>query len=89
VLDPIETAYALKRLTSLRRSVAEILPTEEVREIAESMLDKYPLRAADGFQLAAALVHCSRQPRDRWFVCFDRRLREAAELAGFTVLPSV
>jgi len=64
-----------------------VLPTEELRETTESMLDKFPLRAADAFQLAAAMIYCSGQPRERWFVCFDRRLREAADVAGFTVLP--
>ena len=82
-----EVAEALKRLVRLRLSVAEILPTEEVRQTAESMLDKYALRAADAFQLAAAIVDCRGNPRDRWFVCFDRRLRAAADIAGFTVLP--
>ncbi len=51
------------------------------------MLDKYALRAAEAFQLGAAMVYCRAQPRGRWFVCFDRRLRTAADVAGFTVLP--
>jgi uncharacterized protein len=82
-----ELAEALKRLATLRSSIAEILPTEEVRQTAESMLDKYALRAADAFQLAAAIVDSRGQPRDRWFVCYDRKLRTAADVAGFTVLP--
>jgi uncharacterized protein len=82
-----EVAEALKRLARLRLSVAEILPTEEVRQTAESMLDKYALRAADAFQLAAAIVDCRGQPRDRWFICFDQELRAAADVAGFSVLP--
>lgn len=87
-LDEREVAEALKRLSTLRRSIAEILPTEEVRQIAESMLEKYVVRAGDAFQLAAAIVYCRGQPRDRWFVCFDRRLRAAADVAGFSVMPS-
>lgn len=87
VLDTTRLADALKRLSALRRSTSEILPTEEARRSAESMLDKYPLRAADAFQLGAAMIYCRGQPRDRWFVCFDDKLRAAAELAGFTVLP--
>ena len=86
-LDASEVALALRRLTVLRGALAEILPTEEVRQHAESNLDKHDLRAADAFQLAAALVSCRGRPRDRWFVCFDRRLRAAANRAGFTVLP--
>jgi len=86
-MDLGELADALKRLDRLRQSVAEILPTQEVRQTAESMLDKYALRAADAFQLAAAIVDCRGQARDRWFVCYDRKLRVAAEVAGFTLLP--
>jgi predicted nucleic acid-binding protein len=87
-LETAEVVAALKRLSALRRSIAEILPTEDVRQTAESMLDKYALRAADAFQLGAAMVYCRGQPRDRWFVCFDQRLRTAADVAGFTVLPT-
>lgn len=86
-LDAAGLAEALKRLSALRRSLSEVLPTEAARQSAESMLDKYPLRAADAFQLGAAMVYCHDQPRGRWFVCFDEKLREAADLAGFTVLP--
>ena len=52
------------------------------------MLDKYVLRTADAFQLGAAMVYCRDQPRERWFVCFDQRLRAAAHAAGFTLLPA-
>lgn len=86
-IDAAGLAEALKRLSALRRSTSEILPTEEARGSAESMLDKYPLRAADAFQLGAAMIYCRGQPRGRWFVCFDDKLRTAAALAGFTVLP--
>jgi predicted nucleic acid-binding protein len=66
---------------------SEIEPTEEVRTLAESALEKHDLRAADALQLAAALVFCHERPRGRWFVCFDRRLAAAADIEGFTVLP--
>ncbi len=87
ILSSTELADALKRLAALHSAASEILPTEEVREIAESCLDKYDLRAGDAFQLAAALVLCHARPRGRWFVCFDRRLSDAADRAGFTVMP--
>ncbi len=45
----------------------------------------YPLSAADALQLAAALEWCEGKPRGNVFLTFDRRLREAAELAGFTL----
>jgi len=82
-------AVAAKKLGTLKRFASEIEPTEEVRTIAESVLDEHDLRAADAFQLAAALVLCHEKPRGRWSVCFDRRLAAAADVTGFTVLPAV
>ncbi|MEW6126786.1 MAG: type II toxin-antitoxin system VapC family toxin [Acidobacteriota bacterium] len=82
-----ELHYALNQLKTLRQSWAEIAPGERLREIAETLPDKYGLRAMDAFQLAAALVWCKEKPRKRPFICFDIRLAEAAEKAGFTVYP--
>ena len=67
----------MMRLQLLRASWSEILPTEEVRDLAEALLIKHSLRAADSFQLAAALVWCGGKPRKRPFICFDVRLAEA------------
>lgn len=79
---------AVKRLDQLRRSWDEILPTEAVRLLAESLFDDHGIRAGDAFQLAAALVWCRERPRRRPFVCLDTRLREAASDVGFTVYPT-
>jgi hypothetical protein len=49
------------------------------------MLDKYPLRAADSLQLAAALTWSNKRPAKRSFVSADQRLAEAARVVGFTV----
>ena len=43
------------------------------------------LRAADAFQLAAALVWCKERPNRRLFVSFDNALADAAEAEGFDV----
>lgn len=75
-------------LQTLIDSWIEIQPTEVVRETAERSLAIHALRAADAFQLAAALQWCQRQTRDAVLVSFDGRLREAAHREGFTVLPS-
>jgi predicted nucleic acid-binding protein len=73
------------RLSVLSRAWSELLPIEAVREQAEELLVRYPIRAADALQLAAALVWCHGRPQRRIFVCFDRRLREAASQTGFEV----
>ena len=79
-------AGALARLQLLSRSWAEILPGDEIRELATKALDKYFLRAADSFQMAAALIWCEERTSKRSFVCADQRLAKAASAAGFSVI---
>lgn len=74
---------ATSRLDILRRSWSEILPSEEIRDHAVTLLDRHEIRAADSFQLAAALVWCNGRPRRRLVVCFDGRLADAAKHTGF------
>jgi uncharacterized protein len=50
-----------------------------------SLLELHPLRAADALQLAAALAWCEGKPKSNVFLTLDRRLKEAAGLAGFTL----
>jgi len=45
----------------------------------------HQLRAADAFQLAAALIFCREQPQYLPFLTADQRLRDAASLEGFPV----
>ena len=45
------------------------------------------LSAPEALQLAAALVWCRERTRGVAFVCLDERLRGAATLEGFKVLP--
>lgn len=91
VRDGLMTARGLKQATARlevqRQAWVEVLPSDRVREIAETLPGQYGLRALDSFQFAAALVWCKEQPRGRLFVCCDVRLTEAATKAGFDVLP--
>jgi predicted nucleic acid-binding protein len=86
-LTSVQRATACKLLEQLRRSWDEILPTEAVRVIAESLPDDYGLRTGDAWQLAAALVWCRERPRRRPFVCLDKRLAKVDSDMGFTVHP--
>jgi hypothetical protein len=70
----------------LGRVWREILPGDQVRELATQSLDKFSLRAADSLQLAASLVWCEQRPSKRTFICGDNRLAKAAASAGFSVL---
>jgi predicted nucleic acid-binding protein len=77
---------AVARLRLLGRGWREILPGDQVRELATQSLDKFSLRAADSLQLAASLVWCEQRPSKRTFICGDNRLAKAAASAGFSVL---
>jgi len=74
------------RLSAMLSGWKEILPVEAVRECALEQLGRFPLRAADALQLAAALVWSRRKPQGRRFVSNDLRLGSAARELGFEVL---
>ena len=77
---------AVARLRLLSRGWREVLPDDQLRDLAIESLDKYALRAADGLQLAASLIWCQQRPSRRSFICGDRRLAQAAGSVGFSVL---
>lgn len=77
---------ALARLQLLSKVWSEILPGDSLRGLARTLLERFPLRAADSLQLAAAMTWCQQKPASRTLICGDRRLSEAAKSAGFTVL---
>jgi hypothetical protein len=85
-LDGQDEEAIRSRLTLMRRSWREMLPSDGVRDLAERLVYRHPLRTAEAFQLAAALCWCRERPRGRAFVCFDARLAEAAEQQGFEVM---
>jgi len=60
-------------------------PTGDVASGACYILERYPLRAADALQLAAALAWCEGKAQGNVFLTFDERLKEAAVAVGFTV----
>ena len=74
-------------LRSLLAHSLQIEPWEKVRDLAVQLAGKHPLRAADALQLAAALFWCGGDTRGESFACLDDRLRGAAALEGFRVLP--
>jgi predicted nucleic acid-binding protein len=77
---------ASARLRMLGDGWKEILPIDQVRELAVQLLEKYALRSADSMQLAASLIWCEERPAKRTFICGDLRLSEAAGQAGFSVI---
>jgi predicted nucleic acid-binding protein len=73
------------RLEGLRSRWQEISPGPSLRDQAEQLLDRFPLKAADALQLAAALAWCSGSPRGRGFISGDVQLLDAARQVGFQV----
>jgi predicted nucleic acid-binding protein len=85
-LSRLEYQQALERFNVVRAGWCEIQPAEELRQIAESMLERYQLRGADALQLAAAYIWSLGRPFERHFISCDKRLLEGAREAGFRII---
>jgi predicted nucleic acid-binding protein len=82
-LMPSEHTSAGQGLEQLRRGWRELQPTDQLRAEAEMLLDRFPLKAADTLQLAAALTWASGKPRTHVFISGDAQLLQAARQLGF------
>jgi predicted nucleic acid-binding protein len=82
-LNPSDWARARKLADRLADSWSVIQPSDGLRAKSTQLVDRYDLRAADSFQLAAALEWCEDDPQGRVFLTADGRLREAARSSGF------
>lgn len=85
-ITPLGLAWAYVLLHQLHNSWTEVQAIEDVRELADRLLETHPLSAADAFQLAAAMIWCDQLPQGREFVSLDARLWIAARAEGFTTL---
>ena len=80
-----QAALARSRLQVLSASWLEVQATPPLRARAIRLLRVHPLRAADAFQLAAALVAFHESTAGNTFLTADSRLATAAELEGFAL----
>ena len=78
---------AQRVLMALAETWVEVLPSEMVRTTAERLLAVHPLRAADAFQLGAALAWCGGAAPGHSVVTLDGRVRDAAGREGFDTFP--
>jgi predicted nucleic acid-binding protein len=85
-LTPNGHVQAQVVLDRIRSVWQEIPPSEELRERAERLVDRFPLKAADAQQLASALVWCLDRPKGRVFISGDRQLLDAARQLGFQAI---
>lgn len=81
-----EYALSGEGLDQLRHGWREMQPTGSLRSEAEALLDRFPLKAADALQLAAAMVWTSGKPRNRLFISGDAQLLKAAQQVGFEAI---
>ena len=79
----------LARLSDALDAADVVQPGEELAATALRLVAAHPLRAADALQLAAALVWARGRPAGRELVTLDERLRTAATLEGFSVVPAL
>jgi predicted nucleic acid-binding protein len=84
-LDSSDWTKARKLARRLADSWSVIQPSDALRARSVQLVERYDLRAADSFQLAAALEWCEDAPQGRVFLTTDKKLRDAALLSGFDV----
>jgi predicted nucleic acid-binding protein len=76
----VQSQVTLEELRSIWR---EVDPSENLREQAERLVDRFPLKAADAQQLAAAMTWCGGRTKGRVFISGAGQLLEAARQLGF------
>ena len=86
LIDARAMGEALARLDGLALAWHEIQPGARARQVAVRLLRTHTLRAADAFQLAAAIAAAEDSPGSLPLVTLDGRLATAAEREGFRVL---
>ena len=85
---PLSDEHAARHvLRNLMQTWIEMQPSDALRSTAERLLAVHPLRTADAFQLAAAILWCQGLTAGQSFVSLDRRLGDAGYREGFTILP--
>ena len=85
-LTAAELGEALARLDELALAWHEVQPTDRARQIATRLLRTHGLRAADAFQLAAAISASEERAGSVSLVTLDGRLAAAADREGFRVV---
>ena len=76
----------LQYLDSFAAGWTHIPSSPRLRQYTLRLLRVHPLRAADAMQLAAAVTAAMGDPATLDFVSSDRRLSQAAQIEGFSVL---
>ncbi|HZD47864.1 MAG TPA: type II toxin-antitoxin system VapC family toxin [Silvibacterium sp.] len=86
VITGLEHQEATLVLEQMRWDWTEVRPDDSLRSFAETLPDRFPLRAGDALQLAAAWEWVMQRPAGRPFISGDKRLLDAAEQMGFRAI---
>ena len=87
-LTPTGHVQAQVLLGYMRSGWREVHPNDELREQAERFIDRFPVRAADALQLAAAMAWCLGRTKGRVLISGDSQLLDAARQLGFQAIQS-
>lgn len=82
-LSPNGHVQALVRLDKLRGSWREVDPTDTLRDRAELFVERFSIKGADSFQLAAAWIWSGGHPHGKPFIAEDLQLLATAVQLGF------
>lgn len=85
-ISAVERRAVLDRFERLARDWDEVIDVLAVRRLAQELLARHELRAADAAQLAAALIAAEGHPERLELACLDERLAAAATGEGLPVL---
>lgn len=87
-ISPEAMGTAVRRLRRIADVWDEVQPSVRIRDLAQRLLRSHSLRGGDALQLAAAIEAAGDHVVAVEFVCFDRRLAEAAGREGFALITS-
>lgn len=74
------------QLANFQNKAKIIRPSDAMLDVAVELPEKLGLRSLDAFQLASAVIWCKENPKNRPFICSDKRLGDAANEVGFDVV---
>ncbi len=86
LITPKGNIEARIAMDGLRSGWREVAPNPSLREQAEWLVDRIPLKAADALHLAAALAWRFGKPQGRAFISGDAQLLEAARQLRFNAI---
>ncbi len=85
-ISEVQSKASLAKWSRIYSMSRIVQPNDKVLQLATKLTCDHEIRALDAFQLAAALVWCQEKPRNRLFVCADKKLSLSAKYAGFDVV---